>query len=162
MFNNNFGRKEMKYKIIPIDIYCRDILVVFGDVAFLRKAIRKYHTQEQTDAIMNGCNFDNNQKGKTIYSSYHNAFILWLNHTPQSAFDMQFLAHEIFHAANAILVAIGVNLSYDSEEAYAYLIGFLTKRIIEEFSICSFEKSSDPCRVLASAQTQQGCEPATE
>lgn len=132
-------------KIIPIDLYSRDILVVFGDEKYLRKSIRKYHTQEQTEAVMSECDINVNSKGRVIYSNVHNAFILWLPQLPSNPLDFDFLSHEIFHAANAIMTNIGASLSADSEEAYAYLIGFLTKRILEEFPICSFgEDDQEP------------------
>ena len=135
----------------PIDVYSRDILFHFGDVPSFKKAVRRCHTQEQTDAIFAELDFDNNSKGKTIYSSVHNAFIVWMPSLPQSSYDMQFLSHEIFHAAHALMIGVGINLSDDSEEAYAYLIGYITKRVLEEFPICSFVG----CRDAVSEQKQQ-------
>ena len=130
-------------KIITIEIYCRDILFHFGDVPSFRKAVRKYHTEEETTAIFDGLEIDGNYRGKTIYSSAYNAFIVWMPSLPQSTNDMQFLSHEIFHAAHALMTGIGITLSEDSEEAYAYLIGYITKRVLEEFPIYSFGCGQD-------------------
>lgn len=41
------------------------------------------------------------------------------------------LAHEIFHAAHFILDRVGMRLSMDSDEAFAYLIGYLTERVYD-------------------------------
>ena len=132
------------YKIIPIDLYCRDILFVFGDEPSFRKAVRKYHTQEQTDGIIEAADINEHSTGKTIYNQVHNAFIVWMPRLPQTAAEFGTLSHEIFHAVQALMINIGASLSDDSEEAYAYLIGYITKRVLEEFSICSFEKPERP------------------
>ena len=39
------------------------------------------------------------------------------------------LAHEVFHTVFAIMDRIGIPLSNDSDEAYAYLVQFLTKEL---------------------------------
>ena len=39
------------------------------------------------------------------------------------------VGHEAFHVAHMVLDAVGVNLSFDSDEAYAYLIGHIIKEI---------------------------------
>lgn len=38
------------------------------------------------------------------------------------------LGHEIFHAGYKALDAMGFTLTDDSQEAYAYLIGFITEQ----------------------------------
>lgn len=63
------------------------------------------------------------------------AWVVWLPSLPQSVEDMQFLSHEIFHAVCAIMIGIGVPLSDDSEEAYAYLTGYITRKVLEAFPI---------------------------
>ena len=128
----------MKYKIIPIDLYNRDILFIFGDEPFFRKIVRKYHTQEQTDKIIEAANIDEHSAGKTIYDKAQNAMIVWMRQLPQTAAELGTLSHEIFHAAQALMISIGANLSEDSEEAYAYLISYITKKVLEAFPICSF------------------------
>jgi len=42
------------------------------------------------------------------------------------------LAHEIFHAIDFVLRDVGMVLSEQSYEAYAYLIGYLTKEIYKK------------------------------
>lgn len=136
-------------KIIPIDLYCRDILFVFGDKEYLKKSVRRYHNQEQTEKI---CDFEvtANSKGRAIYSEEHNAFVVWYPQLPTTAEDFGFFSHEIFHAAHALMISIGANLSDDSEEAYAYLIGYLTKRVLETFPISFVRGGSES----VSKQTQ--------
>ena len=42
------------------------------------------------------------------------------------------MTHEIFHLADFLLRRVGVTLSEDSDEAYAYLIQYLTEQIISK------------------------------
>ena len=46
--------------------------------------------------------------------------------TPQSA---SIISHELFHTTYSILNFVGVQLAPQSEEAFAYLQGFLTKKV---------------------------------
>lgn len=59
----------------------------------------------------------------------NNMGVVRLYRLPIDAEDYGTLSHEIFHAAEYILREIGMPLSLDSNEAYAYLIGYLTKEI---------------------------------
>lgn len=58
-----------------------------------------------------------------------NRTIIRLRSVPKSVTDYGTLAHEIFHAVTFILTRIGMSLTNESDEAYAYLIGYLTKEI---------------------------------
>ena len=49
---------------------------------------------------------------------------------PKDIKGLSILAHEIFHIANFTLEKAGINLTSDSDEAYSYLIEFLTKKIL--------------------------------
>lgn len=122
-------------KIISVEVYCRDILFHFGDVHSFKKALRKYHTQEQTEAIIESADIANGTMGRCICDQQNQVFVVWLPSLPQSVEDMQFLSHEIFHAVCAIMTGIGVHLSDDSEEAYAYLTGYITRKVLEAFPI---------------------------
>ena len=48
-----------------------------------------------------------------------------------SALDFDSLVHEIFHATHHLLRNRGMSLSLKSEEAYAYLAGFMMRRVME-------------------------------
>ena len=119
--------------LIDIEIYCRNIIVHFGGKKSLKKALRQYHNKDTVDYILNTVAFES--KGYTLYDSIRQVFILYMPKIPQTAEDMAFLSHEIFHVANAIMENVGSELTDSSEEAYAYLIGYLTKKILETFSI---------------------------
>jgi hypothetical protein len=46
--------------------------------------------------------------------------------------DHGLLAHEVFHATDLLMENIGMKLSRDSDEAYAYLIQYITVEIYDK------------------------------
>lgn len=134
-WNKVMTQSEKDYGIIPIDAFFRDVLVCFGDKQTFKEALIEYHTEEEADSIMGEMDFSLN--GHTFYDTVFRAFILWMPKKPETAQDWGFLSHEIFHTAYAVMRKIGVTPSDDSEEVYAYLISYLTKRIIEGFNLIS-------------------------
>jgi hypothetical protein len=58
--------------------------------------------------------------------------IIWLPSFPKKPIEHAFVAHEIFHAVYDLLAKAGIRLSFDSDEAYAYLIGHITQKFYEK------------------------------
>lgn len=56
--------------------------------------------------------------------------LIWLPSVPTTFQENGTLAHEIFHLAVSILISRGIPLNEDSEETVAYLIGYLTSKIL--------------------------------
>lgn len=145
----------MLTEIFTIDMLSRDVLLHFGNAASLRKVLRKYHSKDIVEEIVANPPSEKNYGGRTIYRQDPYIMVLWLPKIPQTATEYATMAHEIFHTAVAIMQSIGASLSVDSEEAYAYLIGFLTKKvltIIDGQSTLSCENGSG--QGLVSAQSQ--------
>ena len=63
------------------------------------------------------------------------SFVLWLKKFPNTPDGFGFLAHEIFHTADLMLRSAGMELSSDSDEAWAYQIGWLTNIIYRKFKL---------------------------
>ena len=61
--------------------------------------------------------------------------LLWLDEKPNSVNGLAILNHEIFHCACFILERVGIDYSETTNEAYAYLIEYLTKQIYNELNI---------------------------
>ena len=130
--------KEVYSKIIPVDIYCRDILFYFGDADSFQEELYKYHDKKTAERIFENMDISEYNMGKTYINFANNAFVFYMPHIPRDAFEYSFLTHEIFHVTVLLMKSIGASLTDESEEAYAYLNGFLSKRVMEEFPICSF------------------------
>ena len=119
-------------KIIPIDLYCRDVMVHFGSRKELRKELSRIFGKATAKEISE--QFAEVSCGRTVLLS-GGQIILYLPQSPTSVVDYATLQHEIFHAAFFTLEKAGIVLGENCDEAYSYLIQFLTKRILEEFSL---------------------------
>ena len=134
----------MATKLIHIDMIRRDVLFHFGDAHSLRKELRQYHKKETIDEIVENPPKAETNSGRTIYKSDPYVMIVWLPCVPTTLDMIDTLSHEIFHATVALMNSIGASLSVESEETYAYLIGYLTKKVLEEFSISFCESGQEP------------------
>ena len=109
------GQKKASNKIIRLDPFPFDIMVHFGDKKQLEKTLGKYGLVENT--IARTLMLDTNQ------------VILYLKEKPKDINGYSLLAHEIFHCVDLVLRKVGISLSDDSDEIYAYCIQYLTKQI---------------------------------
>jgi len=117
--------------VVNCQIYPFDILVYFGtDFKPLFKELKKYINNTDLSELKQ-MRF---KAGKTVMFSTGQT-LLWLKNKPKSISDLATLQHEIFHCANFILNRVGIQLDDNSDEAYAYLIEYLTKQIYKEIGI---------------------------
>lgn len=72
------------------------------------------------------------REGGTVQLANH-ACVMILNDVSDDQHSFALLAHEAFHAVNFLMKAIGMSLSDDSEEAYAYAIQDLVTQIAPLF-----------------------------
>lgn len=129
-------------KIIHIEMYQCDLMVHFGDKKSLLDCLLKnVEDKAAFDAVGE---IQDNSIGTSILLEGGQS-ILYLKTIPTDSTGVSILSHEIFHVANLIMQEIGANFSSESEEAYAYLIQFLTKRIWDllpvTFSSCAPSQS---------------------
>ncbi len=113
--------------IIPLVVYPFDVMVSFGQTDDeLLKNLLKCLTEEQ---IRNKELWSDNEKdgGTVIFASGQT--LIRMPKIPKSAKEYGTLQHEIFHATEFVLSRIGMILCDKSDEAYAYLIGYLTTQI---------------------------------
>ncbi len=122
--------KETGRLMIHLDMFYRDLLVVFGNEKQTRERLRMYFDKEEIDELLEGFSF--REKGKTVYASKFNAFFVWIPEPPKTAQDVGFLVHELFHSTYAVMCNSGISLSEDSEEAFAYMIGYMTEKVLEQ------------------------------
>lgn len=123
-------------KIIPIDLYNTDIMVHFGNYDSLKAELVARFGIEDALSILNGLSVNENILGRTVLLSTGN-IVLWMPDCPNNSKGKGTLAHEIYHAACEIMNKIDVPPNTDNEEAYAYLIGYITSKIDEAISLSS-------------------------
>jgi hypothetical protein len=73
-------------------------------------------------------------KGRTVMLT-GNETVIRIKHYPKYPEDNGVLSHEVFHAVTFILNHIGMKLCRKSDEAYAYLTGYLTTEIYKALSL---------------------------
>lgn len=120
--------------IIKMDIYPFDIMISIAQTdSQLGRLLDKYHLSVE-DILL--CKYTNdNCQGRAATFATNNASIIRLRHLPETPEDHGTLAHEVFHVASFIMQMVGVKLEIMvSDEAYAYLIGFITKSIYKEIN----------------------------
>jgi hypothetical protein len=59
--------------------------------------------------------------------------VIRLRYEPNTPVRTSNLVHEVFHAVHMLFDRIGIRLSDDSDEAFAYAIQYLTREILERF-----------------------------
>jgi len=118
-------KKSLNF-ILPLVVYPFDIMVSFGQTdKEVIAALNKYGITDEDElklVTLNGvgryCMFSNN------------ASLIRLWTYPEYAEDYGTLAHEIFHAVTFILDKTGMDIQLKvSDEAYSYLIGYITTQI---------------------------------
>jgi hypothetical protein len=74
--------------------------------------------------------FDPNSKqaGQTLFIKGHRQTIIRLCKTPSRGV----VAHEIFHAVEMIMRFLRMPLTPENDEAYAYMIGYITDKFYEQ------------------------------
>ena len=71
------------------------------------------------------------QKGRTVLCEEQQFILIRPNFIPKTNTEYSFLQHEIFHAVCFVMSQVGMKLSDDSDEAYAYLISFYTREFYD-------------------------------
>lgn len=84
-----------------MDLYCRDIIFHFGTSSELAKVLRK------------------------------KVFVAYMPRVSTSTEEFGVFFHELLHTCAAIMERAGVEFSSGSDKAYAYLMGFLTRKVLD-------------------------------
>ena len=112
------------FKVIPIDVYGHDIVVSIGqsDVDLYRE-LQENISEKQFDKHMA------NQKSIATTHKLKTGCILI--RFKDDIDNPGIVAHEAFHAIVFLFKKIGIEYCYESEEAYAYSLEYLTNQILK-------------------------------
>ena len=120
--------------IIPLQIYPFDIMVSIDEKdEVLRNRLIKYGSSiEDCEELMN---LSDTVRGRAVMLP-SNQTVIRLKMFPKKYDMMSVIAHEVFHATTFILHRIGMKLElFVSDEAYAYLLGYITTEIYKKIKI---------------------------
>jgi len=124
--------------IVPLVIYDFDIMFSVGESNYqIYKAVEQRLKDEdfkifQDDEML--FKMPETTNGRTVHNLIGGQTIIRLRSKPKNPQGYSVLAHEIFHAVDFIMRHIGITLSPDSDEAYAYLIGYVTREFFKAVS----------------------------
>lgn len=117
--------------IIPLIVYPFDVMVSVNQTDDeLLKSVKQFGLNRND--ISEILNLHETVKARTLMLLTTNQTFIRLKSKPKKTSEYGTLQHEIFHAIDFIFRKIGISLSADSDEAYAYLIGYLTEKIYEK------------------------------
>lgn len=121
----------VKNFIIPLVIYPYDVMFSVGETdkqfkKSVKKRLRKEFYADLVDDEI--CSFTESHRGRTWHNLIGGQTIIRLPKHPNNCEEFGTLSHEIFHAVVYIMERIGMKLSGSSDEAYAYLIGYITEQ----------------------------------
>ncbi len=115
--------------IFSLEVYPFDVMVSVGETdEELKEKLNYVGIEPEGD---NNWHYEFLGLGRTV-SFPSGQSLLRLRNKPETVDEYGMLAHEIFHVCEFILHKIGLNLTRESDEAYAYLIGFVTKKVYEQ------------------------------
>lgn len=116
-------RKKASNFIIPLEVYPFDVMVSIGQTdAELKKSLERKSVEWEDKMCLKG--------NGLFYMNSQNQSIIRVRFIPVNPVDYGVLQHEIFHAVTFILDRIGMKfMLLKSDEAYAYLVGYLTEQI---------------------------------
>ena len=127
--------KELKYFHFVQDPYDQNIIVVCGKIT--PDSIKQFKADMKKEKVTDKICFNKVIKeiyvaspsfdGLTAYSG------TWILIYIEDKRDINVIAHEVLHAVNGTLLARGLELSHQTSEAYCYLQGHLTEKIVNKF-----------------------------
>lgn len=147
------------FEIINIDLYNTHIMVYFGQFTGLLDKLSEYLRKEDVKKAKEL--FGDVEDGITLARTClleSGQIVLWMPEPPITPSEKGTLQHEIFHAANDLMEKVGIRLTLASDEAYAYLIGYISTKV-EEFLTTS---SDDAQSQSSQGESQHTSEKQTE
>lgn len=119
--------------IIPLVVYPYDIMFSVGeaDKQFLKACEARMPDDDYKDLLEDSiCSLSRETNGRTYHHLVGGWTIIRLPKKPTTPAQYGTLFHEIFHAVYFIFSRIGIRLCEDSDEAFAYLIGYITEQFL--------------------------------
>lgn len=122
--------------IIPLHVYPFDVMFSFAQEDEQLAKILDQHGVSEEEVAGDVWKYKKpTVQGRTIQFS-GNQTLLRMRRIPKHPMDKGYLAHEIFHVVTFILDRVGINFDLEkSDEAYAYLTGYITTEVYTKLKI---------------------------
>lgn len=118
-----------KFFTIPLVIYPCSLMVAVGmDDKTLKKKLASRISEEDFDTHLK---YDLPIRARTAFLGDNTSIITFKTWNGSSE-HYGIMQHELFHVVDFTLSAMGLTLSESSNEAYAYLMGYLSEKVHEK------------------------------
>jgi hypothetical protein len=123
--------RKSRFLLIKDDVWRNEILITDGTDKELYAYIWRTKKYKFTDEEKMHLTLD--ADGRTVQLKHGACIIRLRKEKTRIGIDIATLAHEIFHAVYFVLDRKGVRLVEGSDEAFAYYIGFIMRKCLEEW-----------------------------
>ena len=122
-----------KYKIIPIDLYRRDITVFIGSHDEFKDWITSYSVPASWEQLVESVsNSDDSALGSYWYNSTNGNGIIELPYHPEKPAEIAIAVHEALHATFRMADFLGIEYVVNgSNEPFTYLTEYLVTNILD-------------------------------
>lgn len=122
-----------KFKVIPIDIYKRDIAVFIGTHEEFKAWVTSYHVPSNWKQLVESItDSDDGAIASYWYNSNNGNGIIELPCHPEKKEDIGVAAHECLHCILHTLSYVNIPCIFnDSNEAYTYLLEYLLVKVLD-------------------------------
>lgn len=124
LFLSSVCRGQLSITRISGTIFDLDVYTVIGVDTAKARTFVNYMFKDSTACITE--NFEN--RGTTFYKPGY-PIIMWLPTTIKNIEELSITNHEIFHVVSSLLNWVGIKLSNETEELYAYTYQYYSKII---------------------------------
>lgn len=109
--------------IVKVELYTQAIMFSIGETdKQLEKSLKK-HGFKKIEELMKEIDSSNSYKGITCH--YQGDIIVRIREDKYVNYST--LCHEMFHATSYLHKRVGIDLDHNSEESFAYTIGYISK-----------------------------------
>lgn len=122
-----------KYKIIPIDLYRRDITVFIGSHDEFKEWVTSYRVPSSLEQLVETIVYsDDDSIASYWYNKNNGNGIIELPFHPKSPEEIATATHEALHATFHMADYVGIQYVVGgSNESFTYLLEYLTKNILD-------------------------------
>lgn len=121
--------------IISLEVYLFDLMVSIGQSDKQLAKSLEIEDNRMTEADYEICKYGNSTSPARAVMFSTNASLLRMRKLPTGASGFGTMAHEIFHIVAFVMHRVGMKLKIlVSDEAYAYLTGYITEKIYDELN----------------------------
>lgn len=124
-----------KYKIIDIDIYKIHPTIFVGSLKEFLSFVESCKDEENKgliEQIKEDINQGFNYGASTYWDNKNRSAILYFPKLSTSLEGLEIVVHELSHLVFLILGDVGVEVDMRNNEAFAYLLGWLMKEVMDK------------------------------